>query len=263
MGATQALANPNQAICMEFTDLFIALARAASIPAREINGFAYTTDARLRPLSLMADVLHAWPEYYDVQKQAWIPVDPTWEKTTGGVDYFSKTDLNHFAFVIHGEHSQYPYPAGSYKLEDSLGRDVQVGFGEYQGENKNDLKVDFDLPGEIFWGEHKNGKIIVKNTGQGALYNLNLKASPQGLELLSSGERMVKILPPFSSVEIPVVLKAKNFLGNGTGMINLTLNNEEYRQTIKIGSFLWQIILPSGGTLLTITTLLILLKKKF
>jgi len=275
MGAAQALANPNRAICMEFTDLFIALARTISLPAREIDGFAYTTDARLRPLSLMADVLHAWPEYYDEQRQAWIPVDPTWGKTTNGVDYFSKTDLNHFAFVIHGENSEYPYPAGSYKLEDSLGKDVQVGFGEYPQvlETKTpDLQVKFDLPKEILWGETKKGMITLKNNGQSAIYSLELKIQSQGVELLSSGNKQIKILPPLASVEIPLVLKTKNLLAKGEGftlkvhpegLIILTVNNQEYRQEIKVGSFLWQIIIPSGGFLLTLMTLLILLKKNF
>jgi len=266
MGAAQALANPNRAICMEFTDLFIALARTIGFPAREIDGFAYTTDVRLRPLSLMADVLHAWPEYYDEQRQTWIPVDPTWGKTTNGVDYFSKTDLNHFTFVIHGENSEYPYPAGSYKLEDSLGKDVQVGFGEYPQtlETKTpDLQVKFDLPKEILWGETKKGMITLKNNGQSAVYSLELKIQSQGVELLSSGNKQIKILPPFALVEIPLVLKTKNLLAKGERLIILTVNNQEYRQEIKIGSFLWQIIIPSGGFLLTLTTLLILLKKKF
>ena len=105
LGAVNALNNPNSAICMEFTDLFIALARAAGIPAREVNGFAYTENPKIQPLSLVNDVLHAWPEYYDYEKGVWIPVDPTWASTTGGVDYFNKLDLRHFTFVMHGKSS--------------------------------------------------------------------------------------------------------------------------------------------------------------
>ncbi len=265
MGAAQALTYPNQAICMEFTDLFVALSRTIGIPAREIDGFAYTADTRLRPLGLMADVLHAWPEYYDEQKKAWIPVDPTWGKTTNGVDYFSKTDLNHFAFVIHGKNSEYPYPAGSYKLEDSLGKDVQVGFGEYSTTfeaKTSDLEVKFDLPKEIFWGKTEKGKITLKNNGQNALYSLDLQAQSQGLELLSSENKKIKILPPLSLIEIPLNLRTKNLLVEGEGLILLTINGQKYEQKIKIGSLLWQMIIPSLGFLLTLATLLILLRKK-
>ncbi|MDP3733056.1 MAG: transglutaminase-like domain-containing protein, partial [Candidatus Daviesbacteria bacterium] len=87
-GAVTALNNPTSAVCMEFTDLFIAMARAAGIPTRELNGYAYTANPKLRPLSLNKDILHAWPEYWD-EKKGWTMVDPTWENTTGGVDFFS------------------------------------------------------------------------------------------------------------------------------------------------------------------------------
>lgn len=130
MGAVRALENPTQAICMEFTDLFIAIARAAGIPAREVNGYAYTENPQLQPLGLVADVLHSWPEYFDSESHTWIPVDPTWGSTTGGVDFFSKLDLRHFAFVIHGESAVQPYPPGSYKLGPNPQKDVFVSFGK-------------------------------------------------------------------------------------------------------------------------------------
>ena len=50
LGAVTALNNPDSAVCMEFTDLFITLARAAGIPARGLSGFAYTSNRALRPL---------------------------------------------------------------------------------------------------------------------------------------------------------------------------------------------------------------------
>ena len=111
LGALAALAKPDSAICTEFTDLFVAIARAAGIPAREINGFAYTNDPALRPVGLAADVLHAWPQYWDANRRIWVNIDPTWAKTTGGVDFFNKLDFNHFTFVIHGlSDSLPPYP---------------------------------------------------------------------------------------------------------------------------------------------------------
>src|SRR5205085_322452 len=102
LGAALALKNPTSAVCREFTDLFIAIARSAGIPAREVDGFAYTENAKQRPLSLVKDILHAWPEYYDTNKKTWVMVDPTWGSTTGGIDYFQVLDLDHFAFAIKG-----------------------------------------------------------------------------------------------------------------------------------------------------------------
>ncbi|PIU33254.1 hypothetical protein COT04_01030 [Candidatus Shapirobacteria bacterium CG07_land_8_20_14_0_80_39_12] len=261
LGAVQALNNPDQAICMEFTDLFVALARAAGIPARAVDGFAYTEDSRLRPLSLMIDVLHVWPEYYDEEKKAWIPIDPTWGKTTGGIDYFSQTDLRHFAFAIHGENSQTPYPAGSYKLPASLGKDVQVAFGDYQKkESTSNLKLIFDLPEKIFWGENKKGKLLIQNAGQSAAYQVEVKIESQGLNLISSSHEKIKVMPPFSSKEIPVELTTKNIFGNG-GQIKVWLDNQEFEAKIEVGSLIEQIILPVSGGLLILLTLFIFLKK--
>ena len=77
LGALGALKEQNSAVCLEFTDLFIALARAEGIPAREVDGFAYTENSKQRPFSLVKDILHAWPEYYDKDQKTWIMVDPT------------------------------------------------------------------------------------------------------------------------------------------------------------------------------------------
>ncbi|MBI4029441.1 MAG: transglutaminase domain-containing protein [Candidatus Blackburnbacteria bacterium] len=129
LGAKSALASPDKAICMEFTDLFVTLARSSGIPSREVDGFAYTENPQIQPLSLVADVLHAWPEYWDQSLGVWKPIDPTWGKTTGGIDYFNKFDMSHVTFSIHGQYDDSPPPAGSYKLAQSNQRDVSVQFG--------------------------------------------------------------------------------------------------------------------------------------
>lgn len=125
-GVRGAVAQSESALCQEYTDLFISLARSTGIHAREINGYAVTTNERMRPLSLLADVLHAWPEFYDPETQQWISVDPTWGDTTGGVDYFSKLGLSHIAFVRRGLSSTVPFPAGVYKLPNQTEKDVSI-----------------------------------------------------------------------------------------------------------------------------------------
>lgn len=125
-GAAGSLLNPQDAVCQEFTDLFIALARANNLPARRAMGYAYTNQPELRPLSLDADILHTWPEYYDETSQMWKPIDPTWEDTTGGVDYFNFFDLNHIVFAYNGISSSQPPSAGAFKPLDSKTQTVTV-----------------------------------------------------------------------------------------------------------------------------------------
>lgn len=103
--------------CMEYTDLFISIARAMGIPARELDGYAITEEnSNTTPLSINlrgGDLLHSWAEFYD-PAFGWVPVDPTWGSTSG-IDYFSKLDTNHLVFAVKGTNPYFPMPAGSYK----------------------------------------------------------------------------------------------------------------------------------------------------
>lgn len=211
MGAKAALVNPTSAICMEFTDLFVALSRAAGIPAREINGYAYTENPEIQPLSLVADVLHAWPEYWDQERSAWIPVDPTWGSTTGGIDFFNKLDLRHFTFVIHGSDSVKPFPPGSYKLGANPQKDVFVNFGRLPEKRNSEV--------ELVIGEKRNipffaQKFVVqvKNPGPSAENNLEV-----GVYFDQTLQQSIKLptLIPFSSYEFEIAVPF-SFLGSTT-----------------------------------------------
>jgi hypothetical protein len=56
--------------CTEHTLLFVALARAVGLPAREVGGLAYVPDKK--PMFGW----HAWAEVHDGHQ--WVSVDPTW-----------------------------------------------------------------------------------------------------------------------------------------------------------------------------------------
>ncbi len=203
-GAKRALANPDSAICTEFTDSFIAIARAAGIPAREINGYAYTENPKIQPLSLVADVLHAWPEYWDAEKNIWRPVDPTWEDTTGGIDYFNKFDLSHVTFVIHGKEADSPLPAGSYKREGSIQKDVQVQFGKLPPVINNTLAIQILHPKINLPLLSDSRTIRIVNPGPTAYYNLPVYLTGRGLTIKDLKETNISFLAPYGSWDIPV-----------------------------------------------------------
>ena len=210
-GAKKALANPNEAICMEFTDLFIALTRAAGIPAREVNGYAYTENPEIQPLSLVADVLHSWPEYYDFEKNVWIPIDPTWGSTTGGVDFFEKLDLRHFTFVIHGQNANQPYPPGSYKLGPNPEKDVFVNFGQLPSERESKPEIIAEVK-NVFPLTGSKVSIKIKNPGPIALYDLAPTVYFDNQKVSSS---FVSILPPYGISEMKTSIPF-SFLGTKT-----------------------------------------------
>lgn len=172
-GAVLAMKRPDDAICREFTDLFIALARAAGIPSREMNGFAFSDNPKVQPLSLVADVLHSWPEYWDSNRAMWVPVDPTWEHTTGGKDYFSSFDLNHVAFVIHGKSDSEPLPAGSYRTFENHEKNVFVQLTDSTPQEILETSI---TPEKLISIPllSNTWKVTVHNNGNTALYNQEL-----------------------------------------------------------------------------------------
>ncbi len=124
MGAIEALKYPDQAVCTEFSDVLISSARQRGIYVREAQGFAFANEQELRPISQESDILHSWVEYYDVSKNIWVPIDPTWQNTSG-LDYFDSFDFNHIVFALHGKKADYPFPAGSYKSGPG-GKDIRI-----------------------------------------------------------------------------------------------------------------------------------------
>ncbi len=202
-GALLSLLSPDSSICTDFTDLFITLARAKGIPAREVQGFAYTNNSKIKPININADILHAWPQYYDQNKEAWISVDPTWGKTTNGVDYFKDLDPNHFAFIFHGLSSEQPLPPGAYKNKHNI-KTVEVEFATQELKAKyENLKIT-PLNNKIYQ------PTIIKIYNQNNNSLSDLKISIPNLDW----QQEIKSLPPLSSIEINIpnypILKSLN-----------------------------------------------------
>lgn len=248
-GAYEVLKNPTSAVCLEFTDLFIAIARAAGIPAREVNGFAFTQNSKERPLSLVKDVLHAWPEYYDTDLQTWVMIDPTWSNTTGGVDYFYTLDFDHFAFVIKGTNSTYPISAGGYKISDNdMTKDVNVYFGEIFTPQAQTLTLGEDFAGSYFSGVDVQGNILIKNDSNTISLPQEISVTTGFLDPKSHKIYMDQI-PPFGFIEIPITFKKPSLLTNKTDTIKIGINENYISKDIKISPFILNKWTISGGLL--------------
>ncbi|MDO8583158.1 MAG: transglutaminase domain-containing protein [bacterium] len=248
IGALEVLRNPKSAVCLEFTDLFVALARAAGIPAREVNGFAYTQNEKERPLSLVKDVLHAWPEYYDSELQTWIMIDPTWGNTTGGVDYFYTLDFDHFTFAIKGNNSTYPIPAGGYKISDVNTRDINIEFGENFDNPIQTLSFSESFLKSYFSGTGIQGDILVKNVG-------NVMSDPQTVmvntSFLSPTKQRIDFgrIPPFGYVTIPVSFNQPSLLTNKSDTVKIAINENYISKEIRISPFILNQWTIAGGIL--------------
>ncbi|MCW1949215.1 MAG: transglutaminase-like domain-containing protein [Candidatus Shapirobacteria bacterium] len=234
-GASLIIQNPNQAICTEFSDLFITLARIKGIPAREVQGFAYSNNIKIKPVNINTDVLHAWPQYYDSTKKAWVSVDPTWGKTTNGIDFFTDLDPNHFAFVFHGLNSQYPLPPGGYKNSQNI-KTVSVEFA------KTEIEADIlpikvkPVSNSIF----QPPKLEIINPNLYSITNLQIQIN--GLSL----QEKIYQLPPLSTTKInlPKQKLLDSFLPQNYRLkINLSYNNINTSVSLNNASYIINIVI--------------------
>jgi len=233
LGALGALQDPSNSICLEFTDLFIALARSAGLPSRRLTGYALAQNSRLRPLSLVTDVLHTWPEYYDSQRQVWVPIDPTWAKTTGGVDYFNKLDLRHIVFAIAGQHDTRPLPAGMYKVSGQEGKDVEVQIST----NAPDFQTQFEVSKKPSYlptiGLPTKETLIIENKTGSAAYNVQIAFGLVGeVDLLSEPINVLPVVLPFEKKEVEVELTGQDWLSADQAELKVLINEQEYNYTV-------------------------------
>ncbi|MBI4097953.1 MAG: transglutaminase domain-containing protein [Candidatus Levybacteria bacterium] len=251
-GGAGSLNNKNSAVCLEFTDLFVSLARSAGIPARSVEGYANTSNVAKRPLSLFKDVLHSWPEYYDFNKKAWIMVDPTWENTTGGIDYFKVFDFDHLAFVIKGENSEYPIPAGGYKTPGQQStQDVRVTTSKIFEKTQPTLSTSTNFSKAYFGGLPITGEIIISNDSGVLAPNQTVGVSSDRLEPSSQNLYFDKI-PPYGKKTIFVKFSPLPVLTNERDTIKIAIGAATLEKEIVVSPFYKHIyfLVAFGGIIL-------------
>lgn len=236
LGADKILTNPNQAICTDFTDLFIAASRKKGIMAREIEGYGFSQDKLLRPQSLSADVLHAWPEYYDTTQKIWRDVDPTWENTSG-IDYYHSWDLNHIAFVIHGADSEFPIPAGMYKFENSKDVDIKIS-KTLPKENINLVINKSEVNKNINEKNTYHAKVTLYNKSNIYLWNFFVDIDSQNLSV-NPNKIKIDSIAPFEKREIELNYKAQIMKPQQSSYLSLiAFNKTLVTYPVKISSLL-------------------------
>lgn len=227
LGAVTVLNNPNEAVCMEFTDLFIALTRAARIPARELDGFAYSSNSKLRPSSLEKETLHSWPEYWD-DKRGWVMVDPTWENTTTGVDYFEKLDLNHLVFSIRGSSSTKP-------VTNQVAK-VVITDKDFISNPKISANIETSEP--ILAGFPTKIKFKVTNAGDATFNSAMFKISAKQLSILGNLSQVMGSVPPFGSVSFEYNAKTGSVFDLYQDVIEVVIGDQKITKIVNIKPFL-------------------------
>jgi hypothetical protein len=259
MGANEALRQPSKAVCTEYTDVFVALARQKGIYAREVEGYGYSFDSQLRPVSTKSDILHAWPEYFDAKTAQWTPVDPTWQSTSG-INYFSSLDLNHIVFAIHGKDPEYPLPAGTYKLEDS--KDVSVEPIAMEPREKRDLSVtSINIPSKLFGNKLYSQHMVVENKGNTYLWNVPVQIQTNfGLHKTI----YLDSLAPLETRSVPLLFKTPNVLNLQAAFLTATaLNQTLYTDSFQLMPYYYDLALKTGIIITVLASGLLLIKVFF
>lgn len=99
-GALETLKG-GDSVCMEYSDLLIALARAQGIPARAAYGYGFDPQQ-----SREQQENHQWVQVW-IPDYGWLSMDPTWGET--GREFIGK-DLDHALWYVAGEHPNTPSP---------------------------------------------------------------------------------------------------------------------------------------------------------
>lgn len=240
LGALEALDKPSSALCTEFSDLFITMSRAAGVPSREVNGFAYTSDQSLRPLSLGGiDVLHSWVQYWDFGKSTWISIDPTWGSTTRGIDYFTKLDFNHLTFVTHGLADESPKSAGFYKLAGNTDPSVSVKIVDFKDYPNLSLKLDVSWPFQIWSPVGAKAYLNITNPNPYALYNITLLIRGKNIALEMPISDKLDLIAPFATIPIEFGLKPGWKLNFNQKIIEFEVSNVKLTYNISDVSYLF------------------------
>lgn len=230
-GVLATLKQPSFSSSSDFSDVFIALARSAQIPARRLTGYAYSTNQQLRPTTVEGAVLHSWADYYDHDKSTWIPVDPTWSDTTGGQDYFRNFDLQHIVFAINGVSSTLPYPGGSYKETDATPI-IEVQLSESEPAPAAKIEIDIQpkkvlslpIPGLYF--------ITLENLTGRAWYNINPTFELSNTHIDSLSTQKNQILLPFETKTLDIMVYNDEWKIENTDVV-LQLDSKQQELDVK------------------------------
>lgn len=221
--AIEILKNPYASLASDFSDLFITLARATGVPARQVVGYALSDNLSLQPVAYEGVQLHTWPEYFDTSRSVWVPVDPTWENTSGGIDYYNRLDYRHIVLAIRGHSSSTPLPAGL-PAENSGEKKVIVTYAQSVPGPTGQLFSRITFPIFIFSGLPMNGNVYIENSTRTNIDEVPIAIESQELALsFSSLERNIT---PYSQRVVPFSFVVGDWFALGAGNLRVTVNNE-------------------------------------
>jgi transglutaminase-like putative cysteine protease len=241
-GAKVTLQKGGDATNLDYVDLFVALARAAGTPAREVFGVAISNDTSTKPNfigdPLNSNNLHAWAQIYDKDTKSWLDVDPTWGDTSGA-DYFGKALPDRFVLLF----SDSMFGLEHLKNLSLTAENVKSSYDEKPHSFKPDIELTVN-PIKPVAGFPIDLEIVLQNRRGIALTTAKLDLESQKIDLLGVKRVDLGVVLPYEKKVVKLKARGGDIFSGGDGTTKVTLSgiagNDNYKITkntnIKIAS---------------------------
>lgn len=220
--------------CAELADAVVTIARKNGVAARLVTGVTSVLHSESYPNCITSNqTLHSWVEIFDQSNKTWLPIDPVWEVSSGGVSFFNRPDLAHITLVTNGYSSDLPSALGSqttpatFTLTPTATQQAQP--------QTSQLEVSFHP--YVLWGIPLPGvyHLRVKNTGSQALYAVPISISTQPtISHFQSVTTLPSILP-YETHEVTTVITTNTLLGAQVSEVQLALGSHASTHTVLAG----------------------------
>jgi hypothetical protein len=148
------------------------------------------------------------------------------------VDFFTKLDFNHIAFVIHGNSSEKPYSAGMYKQAGQEGKDVDVQLAPLASIPLQ--KLTLSEPSFL-----QPNALHVKNESGAAWYDVPIRVSTTSNLSISGKQPKTITLVPYEEKELEIHVNSANIISSLTrqkGTVTVTIGDETIHYEVTVGS---------------------------
>jgi transglutaminase-like putative cysteine protease len=210
-GAAETL-ELGRGVCEDITDLYIALCRAAGIPAVEVVGFTYNDDGMLSQANR-----HAWAEVY-IPDYGWMDVDPTWE-------LFGRLEGRHVGDRMFINSSEPSYLVWSTRQNFEYRVD---SFASIRGEGvyyQPDLHLSTSHGSEAYTGTVFPVRLTISNGGNGTAFNLQGNVTWSDNVEVQNGSISIDRIWSYDYQNIELIVEPKE-PGNATLGVHLVYTGE-------------------------------------
>ena len=234
LGAIRALEDPTNAICQEYVDVFITLARSVGVPARMIAGYGDPPNINVNPLP--PDILHAWVQFYS-SDYGWVNADPTWQSTSGNLNFFGNVGSSHFTLVRYGISSVNPPLILSFVKEKNPGNNINIRTTTVSFNPNPQFRITAADINNLVSGFKNYVNVIIDNTGNQVLKSGSIIILDKNKKILSKLSLQGNAIFPGSSEEVQIPILSKSMLSSYSKQINIEVKLANSQgQSVKEGT---------------------------